>query len=429
MKGQIVYHSEHGRGVAQVPRKGGLEYQVRFDNGVCRWIRVDQLELDQPRGHAASRPAATTTRPPNFIERKVIEALRLGIVPDEGLDLFTVGRDNELDVLKNWLASPDIATQLLIGSYGTGKTHLLNYLRVFALSAGYAVSLVEMDPQETPFSKPKRVYSQIVRNLQWRDGGRLQGFRQLVQRGLHDGLLRDHIYFQQRRGMNEAQFWDWISGAEGTIRPAPDGGSRDIPALYDYMTAANIYCYLLSGLGWLCRSRALGLKGLLILFDESEALYASQGQLKMERSVNFLDALITTAHDDPELLKPAWDTDFIHSRHAGKIPFLYKRPSGLKLLFAFTSTDALWLSRELESMLYMELEPLDTRHLTAMQSQIPKLYQKAYTKQAKPDPDLLGKLIQRIPKHTVSNTRAMVKAIVEALDISRSGLYSVEDIW
>ena len=84
----------------------------------------------------------------------------------------------------------------MVGMYGTGKTHLLRYFRQLALSAGYAVSLVGLNPLETPFSQPKRVDSQIVRHLKWLDGGTEVGFRQLLERGLQAGLLHDHRYFR-----------------------------------------------------------------------------------------------------------------------------------------------------------------------------------------------------------------------------------------
>ncbi len=342
MKGQVVYHHMHGRGIAGLPRKGGLEYQVQFDNGIIAWVRTDELELDSVSGSQAIVRQVERERPINFIERKVIEALRLGIVPDEGLQLFTVGREPEVSALQSWLDTPSEPGRLVIGAYGTGKTHLLSHFRMLALEAGYAVSLVEMDPQETPFSRPKRVYSEIVRNLRWRDGGHLLGFRQLVQQGLASGLLQDHVYFKHVRRTNDERVWAWIDGSEGTIRPSTGDAARlDFPSLYDYSTAANIYCYLLSGLGWLSCSPALHLQGLLVLFDESEALYAARGQIAVDRSVNFLDALIRTAQATNTCCVLRTRPNFNMLATQARFPFLYHSPSGLKLLFAFTSEDHL----------------------------------------------------------------------------------------
>ena len=171
MKQIIVYHPEHGQGVVKDKRRAGVEWLVHFDSGDARWVRKDLLEIEAD--SLPPVPARRSGEPQKcLVERKVIEALRMGIVPDDGLSLFTVGREPQLAELKAWLATPFEPGRLIIGAYGTGKTHLLNHLRYVALRNRYAVSLVGMDPQGTPFSQPKRVYAQVVRNLRWLDGAK-----------------------------------------------------------------------------------------------------------------------------------------------------------------------------------------------------------------------------------------------------------------
>jgi hypothetical protein len=427
MNKQVVYHPRYGRGIVQRTRKSGLEYRVRFDNGVECWLRTDEVELSTAPFRPVSKLVQAGTTQDTFTQRKVIEALRLGIVPDDGLRLFTVGREKEIAHLQKWLEHPKAAATLVTGTYGTGKTHLLNYFRLWALEAGYAVALVEMDPQETPFSKPKRVYSEIVRALRWKEGSRKYGFRQLIERGLQQGLLQDNLYFQHLRRYSDDRLWNWIQGLDGIPRPQDNNPIlRKLPGLYDYSTAANIYCYLLSTLGWLCRSPAINLKGFLILFDESEALHAARGQSK-ERSVNLLDALITTANDDTMLLRTAAQTGFQYAGHASNVPFLYKNPSGLKLLFAFTSLDNLWISTELDALAYLELEPLHAAKVNGVVDQLFKLYVHAYANSAHEiNIDILKQLW--VGK-SFSSTRKMIKTLIEALDISRLGTYSPEDDW
>lgn len=428
MNEQVVYHARYGRGIIQRTRKSGLEYRVRFDTGVECWLRTDEVELSTAPFRPVSKHVQVGTKQNTFTQRKVIEALRLGIVPDDGLRLFTIGREKEIGYLENWLANSRAPATLITGTYGTGKTHLLNYFRLRALEAGYAVALVEMDPQETPFSKPKRVYSAIVRALRWREGEHEYGFRQLVERGLKQGLLQDNLYFQHLRRYSDDRLWNWIQGFEGIIRPedASNPIFRKLPALYDYSTAANIYCYLLSTLGWLCLSPVTNLKGLLILFDESEALHAERGQSR-ERSANLLDALITTAHDDATLLRDAAQTSFQYAGHASDVPFLYKNPSGLKLLFAFTSRDNLWISQELDALAYLELEPLHAAKVNGVVDQLFKLYVQAYADSAHEiNMDVLKQLWDG---KSFSSTRKMIKTLIEAIDIARFDTYSAEDDW
>jgi hypothetical protein len=423
MKGKRVYHPQYGSGVAQLPRRAGIEYQVRFDNQDVRWVRTDELELEEASNPAIAEDNEKRKTPPHFLPRKVIEALRLGIVPEEGVCLYTVGREEETTVFREWLHSEDEPSAVLIGPYGTGKTHLLRYFRRIALKTGYAVALVEMDATEAPFSKPKRVYGQAVSNLSWIDSNdREQGFRRLIQQGYQKGLLKDHHYFKHLHLPCDDQVWAWIEGTSGSIRPVREfGEEQKIPGLYDYTTTANIYCYLLSSLGWLCLS--LGLKGLLILFDESEALYSMRGQLAIDRSVNFLDALVAAARNDPKLLNPAYDTGFTYAKHASEVPFLFRQPSGLKLMFAFTSGEDLQLSNELKSLPNFELSTLSVNDCENLWVHTFNLYQQAYS-----GFDFDINILARILKSwRPATTRALVKGLIEAFDICRFRTYDPND--
>ena len=425
MKHIIVYHPEYGQGVVKAKRRAGIEWLVQFQTGDERWVRNDLLEIEDD--SPAPVPARRSGEPQKcFVERKVIEALRMGIVPDEGLSFFTVGREPKIAELKTWLATPYEPGRLIIGTYGTGKTHLLNHLRYVALKDRYAVSLVEMDPQETPFSQPKCVYAQIARNLCWPDGSDEGDFRKLVKRALDHGLLRKHHYFKWLSEVPDERVWEWIAGL-GDIRPGADRDAfNDFPALYNTTTAANIYCYLLSTLSWLCCQPALDLKGLLVLFDESEALYAARGQLAVDRSVNFIDAMIRTAEGAEELVGDPRDTEFTISRHADRTPFLYRSPSGLKLVFAFTSSSDLSVSRNLAALPQIELGQADEGFLEAILQKLWGVYRQAYGERAATmDRDRYRELVRG---HTFRNTRAIVKGAVEALDVVRFGTDESDDV-
>lgn len=469
MENVIVYHSVLGRGVAQFSRKNGLEHQVRFDSAIVRWVRTDELDTTPPAlsttaavtktsttvgTFAAStsapetvasstpavgaipstsssygpRPLMRAVRVPadNFRHRKVIEALRIGIVPDEGLKLFTHGREHEVRALEQWLRQENGGAHLVVGTYGSGKTHLLNYFRMHALTQGYAVALVEMDALESPFSMPKRVYSQVTRALEWVDPttNTRRHFRQLIQRGLGLRLLRTHKYFTYVTETSDARVWEWIDGTSGAIRPMMYYGSDTrYPPLYDYTTAANIYCYLLSTLGSICRG--VGLRGLLILFDESEALYAARSAFAWNRSVNFLDALLCTARGDSNLLDWPQASGFKYANNAPDVPFLYAQPSGLKLLFAFTSVNDRWISQELAEVPYLLLEPLTHAHLDATLDQLTRVYITAYAERpGKLDPELLADMLTG---RTYSSTREVVKSFIEALDLTRFGTYDPDE--
>jgi hypothetical protein len=246
---------------------------------------------------------------------------------------FTYGRDEELRRFKSWLALPEQPVLLVIGQYGIGKTHLLRYFRALGLEDGFAVANVEIDPNETPFGKPKRIYSAIVRTFAFKDDhGHTAGFRAFVRKSIVRGFLTDHPYFRRLRGgLDDQTLWDWIEARESAARPPLRG---DFPRLPDTSTAMNVYCNLLSALGW-ASAPVFGLKGLLILFDEAEAL--DIGTYYQRRKGNeFFEALLGLALDREM-------GDYLGGNAAGggrrrdpwlaELPFLYRTPTRLKLVF------------------------------------------------------------------------------------------------
>ncbi len=351
----------------------------------------------------------------------MIESFRLGIVPDDCVDDFTFGREHETDALKEWLNSRTDNALALIGAYGSGKTHLLNYARSYAMQEGYAVAYVEMDATETPFSRPKRVYSQLVQSLRYRPEAGLskKDFRWLLRKALNAGLFQQHFYFDALRGeTRDETLWNWIEAREPSAKPwAPDRSYSACNGLYDNGTSANIYCYLLSSIAWACTHPAIGLKGLLLVFDEAETLHARSTVAASDRSYNFLHALIATARGDEELLAPPYKgCRFVHATLANAVPFLYSQPSGLKTLFAFTSDEGFYRSDELNNLSRLHLEPLDLSALHTIFEGISKLYTTTYG--VKINDDQIEAIQDQII-YQEGPTRLAVKSFVEALDLFR----------
>ena len=119
------------------------------------------------------------------------------------------------------------------------------------------------------------------------------------------------------------------------------------------------------------------------------------------------------------MLQPAWQTNYTHSRNAADVPFLYRQPSGLKLLFAFAANDQLNVSTSWHlrlSSICFHSTPCTGTILT----QVHTLYQRAYDAKGNDgiDLDVWGKILA---ERSFDTTRAMVKSAVEALDIARFG--------
>jgi hypothetical protein len=109
-----------------------------------------------------------TGQPSPRRRREVIDALRRGTVPANGLDLLAVGLDRftpALDADLDVAASGGATFKAVRGEYGAGKTFLTRYLAERALRRGFAVAEVQISETETPLHKLETVYRRITESL------------------------------------------------------------------------------------------------------------------------------------------------------------------------------------------------------------------------------------------------------------------------
>lgn len=424
MVGKVVTHDLYGTGTVRSSRHKGLELFIGFEDGLSRWVRSDEIEMGFMIPSSLGDPQSAGRLPQEqFKARRMVEAFRLGIVPHDCVEEFTFGRAEELKRITDWLNDSDESTLLVIGEYGSGKTHLLRFVYEEALRSGYACAFTTMDPDQAPFFKPKRVYASLMQSLRYYDKEQhhIGGFRALVQRCLTHSEFGQHAYWGQLKDRRPDDFlWNWISGREIATRPwNPVTGRvfKRLPGLYDYGTAANIYCNLLSSLGWGARNIA-GSKGLVLFFDEAEAIdryfYAYQPQ----QGRNFLSALIRTASDEKVLLNHPRSSSLQYCKvGAGSpLPFLHKTPSSLRLVFSFTPGYTLARLPELASPPGIELDSLSDTALGKALAELMATYQRAYGQDASE-----MRLDQILPAISLQDgrTRQFIKTSVEVLDLLR----------
>ncbi|MEM7125384.1 MAG: BREX system ATP-binding domain-containing protein [Chloroflexota bacterium] len=112
------------------------------------------------------------TRP---LARHIIEVLGTsGTPPSRGVQHFNVGNQSLLDALdtfylSSYLQDGGATYKMVVGDYGSGKSHFLYCLRDIAWSRGFAVSKVDLSPVETPYNDQKLVYAAVARNLIWHE--------------------------------------------------------------------------------------------------------------------------------------------------------------------------------------------------------------------------------------------------------------------
>lgn len=332
--------------------------------------------------------------PQAFRCRSMLESFRLGIVPHRRVEEFTFGRDVEIAIINRWLSSYDIATLLVRGAYGSGKSHLLEYIYSLAFSQGYAVASASIDPNEAPLSRPKAVYRRLIQSFRYREGNSSRGLRdflrtstkRIIENGYQCGSWID-IATRKLGTPEEEFFWNWIEG-RGYYFP------YWAPTLYDHGTAANIYCNILSGLGWMAAS-VLELKGLVIILDEAENVdQRFYYQYQVEKGSNFIRGLTLVASDESDLLderilraehRPGIGTCFGEKTDLiyhgfNQIRYCHQLPSFLKVAFAFSTeyaeSDVLGLSGV--PIYDILLEELSEESLREIFDHICLLYNSAY---------------------------------------------------
>jgi hypothetical protein len=96
--------------------------------------------------------------------REVIDALRRGTVPANGLDLLAVGLERfagALDGDLDLVAGGGAGFKAVRGEYGAGKTFLARWLAERALRRGFAAAEIQVSETETPLHKLETVYRRI----------------------------------------------------------------------------------------------------------------------------------------------------------------------------------------------------------------------------------------------------------------------------
>ena len=110
--------------------------------------------------------------------QRVIESLRLGIPPDGHVRYFTVGRIEEIAELTARLQQKQSGALLLKANYGSGKSHLLRFIRETALKADFAISSVTLDAKSgVRFNRMDQILGAIWRGLEIPNASGSKGVR------------------------------------------------------------------------------------------------------------------------------------------------------------------------------------------------------------------------------------------------------------
>lgn len=117
----------------------------------------------------SDRQNGTSASPVSAARRRdVIDALRRGAVPEDGLDLLATGLgrfEAALDAELDAVVSGAAVFKAVRGEYGSGKTFFSRWLGERARRRNFALSEIQISEAETPLHKLETVYRRLTERL------------------------------------------------------------------------------------------------------------------------------------------------------------------------------------------------------------------------------------------------------------------------
>lgn len=441
MVGSRVKHVGLGEGTVLDQRLSGMYLLVGFDRGTKLWVNRSALlviptEEKTPVRLKGPRPLPAFD---NVSARKIIEALKLGIVPYQAVEEFTFGREWELEKVEEALSKKDGNSLILEGEYGAGKTHFLDFLYWWFLKRGYAVTRVEFDPFDVAPYRPKRVYRELARTLSFMWDGKERNFRDLLLLCADEVLPHPHLILSPalkriREGHATEDFWAWVQGENLGREQLDYMRFWRLPVLVDHTPACDLYSYILTGLSYLLWS--LDCKGLVLLMDEGETLFHLWSGRLMSLGLHFYKGLLSAARNRKECatvsLLPGEVSlsglgvgkmdraGYIHSG-VRPVPYIYTLPTRLFVVMALTPSTSSFYEQLVEfsgkdNILY--LRALSDRDVRGILSRIGEVYAYAFDRRVK-DPELVAKVLDKYKGKKFNEIRLILRRAVEYLDFAR----------
>lgn len=295
--------------------------------------------------------------PEKRLADQIIQTLgQSGIPLSKGVSYYNVGNESLLNAidkhyLSSYLAEGGAVFKLVVGDYGSGKSHFLYCIQDRAWERNFAVSKVDLSPKESPYDDQKRVYAAVASSILWHELGNtgieerglarfLKGtLRRLVESAgadlsdphaaelpdvealletLHNTPI-DSLSFQkavigylnallQHKELRQDSLNRWLQGEEVTPEDMKD--LRTI-GVTEKITKTNAFKILRS----LCQTvRALSYTGLVLLFDEGDRMLSVGGKSEKVATDNLREVIDRCREDLPgAMFMYAVPPDFIKS--------------------------------------------------------------------------------------------------------------------
>jgi len=276
------------------------------------------------------------------LARQIIDVLGQSGTPlSKGVSYYNVGNESLLNALDthylgSYLADGGAVFKLVVGDYGSGKSHFLYCLRDRAWERNFAVSKVDLSPRESPYDDQRRVYAAVASSIIWHELGDLGEDERGLSRFLEGTLRRivtphgldladagaaeppdlrallqtlettqvDSLSFHKAiqgylnallRGqeIRQESLGRWLQGEE--VSPEDMRDLRSI-GVTEKINKNNAFKMLRS----LCQVvRALGYSGLTLLFDEGDRMLSVGGRSEKVATDNLREVIDRCREDLP----------------------------------------------------------------------------------------------------------------------------------
>jgi hypothetical protein len=276
------------------------------------------------------------------LARQIIDVLGQSGTPlSKGVSYYNVGNESLLNALDthylgSYLADGGAVFKLVVGDYGSGKSHFLYCLRDRAWERNFAVSKVDLSPRESPYDDQRRVYAAVASSIIWHELGDLGEDERGLSRFLEGTLRRivmphgfdladagaaeppdvrallqtlettqvDSLSFHKAiqgylnallRGqeIRQESLGRWLQGEE--VSPEDMRDLRSI-GVTEKINKNNAFKMLRS----LCQVvRALGYNGLALLFDEGDRMLSVGGRSEKVATDNLREVIDRCREDLP----------------------------------------------------------------------------------------------------------------------------------
>jgi len=212
----------------------------------------------------------------------VISTLRKGTPPEDGVDLYSVGREELLSYFKkkyNEIKEYGVSdVKFVSADFGYGKSHFLDLLKELALEQNFVVSKVVLHSRDVPFDQMNLVIQGMMANIstlkaktnglesllnEWcevnRDKSESNLYKSLSDIGIYPEMrmklveyFKSYCYVAGPRYQECLQVLKWFEGRETKTK-----------------TFSNVRQYLHN---LILLIRSIDYKGFIVMLDEAEAI-------------------------------------------------------------------------------------------------------------------------------------------------------------